>query len=192
MNRLKEGIVEVDGVVLSPETTLADVENIGIDKGVQRFHGNQFLEVLFNEPVESDGVTFQVSIRIARWYADSRDSFLARYEDWYRQLETLVYKAEGSPVSENVHSLLPTLYHSGLQCIEMMGISLRKQDPTSRQAWESTANRLRTLCEDRKDVLELLTAGQKVLMKPVFDALEDRDFKQYDRDLAFAVIDMIA
>lgn len=66
MNRLKEGIVEVDGVVLSPDTTLTDVENIGIDKGVQRFHGNQFLEVLFNEPVESDGVTFQVSIRIAQ------------------------------------------------------------------------------------------------------------------------------
>ena len=31
MNRLKEGIVEVNGVVLGPETTLADMENIGID-----------------------------------------------------------------------------------------------------------------------------------------------------------------
>ena len=66
MNRLKEGIVEVGGVVLNAETTLKDMENVGIDQGVQRFHGNQFLEVLFNEPVEEDGVQFQVSIRISQ------------------------------------------------------------------------------------------------------------------------------
>ena len=66
MNRLKEGIVEVGGVVLNAETTLKDMENVGIDQGVQRFHGNQFLEVLFNEPVEEDGVQFQVSIRVSQ------------------------------------------------------------------------------------------------------------------------------
>ena len=66
MNRLKEGIVEVNGVVLSPETTLADMENIGIDKAVQRFHGNQFLEVIFNQPIEDDGVTFQVSVKASQ------------------------------------------------------------------------------------------------------------------------------
>ena len=66
MNRLKEGIVEVNGVILSAETTLKNMENVGIDQGVQRFHGNQFLEVLFNEPVEEDGVQFQVSIRISQ------------------------------------------------------------------------------------------------------------------------------
>ena len=66
MNRLKDGIVEVDGVVLSTETTLKDMENVGIDQGVQRFHGNQFLEVIFNKPVEEDGVQFQVSIRVSQ------------------------------------------------------------------------------------------------------------------------------
>lgn len=66
MNRLKEGIVEVGGVVLNAETTLKDMENVGIDQGVQRFHGNQFLEVLFNEPVEEDGVQFQVAIKISQ------------------------------------------------------------------------------------------------------------------------------
>lgn len=65
MNRLKEGIVEVDGIILSAETTHSDMENIGIDKAVQRFHGNQGLELLFNTPIENDGVTFQVSIRIS-------------------------------------------------------------------------------------------------------------------------------
>ena len=63
MDRLKEGIIEVDGVVLTPETTIEDLENIGIDKAVQRFHGNVFLEVIFNQPIENDGVTFRVSAR---------------------------------------------------------------------------------------------------------------------------------
>ena len=63
MDRLKEGIVEVDGVVLTPETTLKDLEDIGIDKAVQRFHGNAFLELIFNHPIENDGVTFKVSVR---------------------------------------------------------------------------------------------------------------------------------
>ena len=63
MDRLKEGIIEVDGVALTPQTSLQDLENIGIDKAVQRFHGNSFLELIFNHPIESDGVTFRVSVR---------------------------------------------------------------------------------------------------------------------------------
>lgn len=66
MNRLKEGIVEINGVVLSPETTHADMENVGINEGTQRFHGTNYLEVIFNEPFEEDGVSFQVSIRISQ------------------------------------------------------------------------------------------------------------------------------
>ena len=66
MNRLKEGIIEVGGVVLSAETKLKDMENIGIDQGVQRFHGKKYLEVIFNEPFEADGVRFQVSVRISQ------------------------------------------------------------------------------------------------------------------------------
>ena len=66
MDRLKDGIVEVDGVVIDTSTTLEDIQNIGIDKGVQRFHGNQFLELLFNKPIESDGVTFNVSVRASQ------------------------------------------------------------------------------------------------------------------------------
>ena len=65
MNKLKDGIVEVSGLVLDKDTTITDLQNIGIDKAVQRFHGNLYLEVLFNEPVESDGVTFNVIVRAA-------------------------------------------------------------------------------------------------------------------------------
>ena len=66
MERIKEGIIEVDGVVLSAETTMEELEKIDIDKAVQRFHPRGFLEVIFNHPISSDGVDFQVSMRIMK------------------------------------------------------------------------------------------------------------------------------
>ena len=65
MEDLKKGIVNVDGVEINPETTMQDVENIGVDKAVQRFHPGEFLELIFNHPIEYDGVAFTVSIRIS-------------------------------------------------------------------------------------------------------------------------------
>lgn len=65
MERIKEGIIEVDGIVLNGETTLADLEKIDIDKAVQRWHPHGYLEVIFNHPVENDGVSFQVSMKIS-------------------------------------------------------------------------------------------------------------------------------
>ena len=64
MDNLSKGIVEVDGVTISPETTLQDLENIGLDKGVQRFHHGEDLEFIFNQPVEYDGVSFIAAIFI--------------------------------------------------------------------------------------------------------------------------------
>ena len=66
MERIKEGIIEVDGVVLSAETTMEELVKIDIDKAVQRFHPKGFLEVIFNHPISSDGVDFQVSMRIMK------------------------------------------------------------------------------------------------------------------------------
>ncbi|MDO5133990.1 MAG: hypothetical protein Q4D81_13575, partial [Eubacteriales bacterium] len=89
-------------------------------------------------------------------------------------------------------SLLLILRRSGERCIDAMGTGLKCQDPSFRQFWEAAAGRIGVLFGERDDVRELLTEARKSVMKPVFDALEDRDFKQYDRDLAYAVIDMIA
>ena len=61
---LAKGIVDVDGITVCSETTLQDIENIGLDKGVQRFHHGDFLEVIFNQPIECDGVAFAVSVLI--------------------------------------------------------------------------------------------------------------------------------
>ncbi|MBQ9059569.1 MAG: hypothetical protein IJ128_00315 [Firmicutes bacterium] len=64
MERIKEGIIEVDGIVLSADTTIEDLEKIDIDKAVQRNHPHGYLEVIFNHPVENDGVQFQVSMQV--------------------------------------------------------------------------------------------------------------------------------
>ena len=64
MERIKEGIVEIDGIELTPETTLSDLESIDIDKAIQHHHSSS-LEVIFNRPLENDGVNFRVSVRMA-------------------------------------------------------------------------------------------------------------------------------
>lgn len=66
MDRLKEGIVTVDGVELNADTTIADLEKMNIDKGVLRDHPHGFFEMVFHHPIVSDGVEFQVSMRILK------------------------------------------------------------------------------------------------------------------------------
>lgn len=66
MERIKEGIIEVDGIVLSGDTTMDEVVEIDIDKAVQRYHQHGYLEVIFNHPISSDGVDFQVSMRFIK------------------------------------------------------------------------------------------------------------------------------
>lgn len=63
MDRIKEGIITVDGIELGPNTTLEDLEKIEMDKGVQRDHPQGFFELVFNHPIHSDGVDFRVSVR---------------------------------------------------------------------------------------------------------------------------------
>ena len=103
------------------------------------------------------------------------------------------------PLAERIESVLCILKNSGLACIDRMGIELRKQDPLYRNTWEETVRQLILLFEDpifqnirTDDIVDLLKYGEKRIMKPAFDALECRDFKQSDRDLAYAVIDIIA
>jgi hypothetical protein len=66
MDRIKEGIIVVDGIELNADTTIQDLEKIDIDKAVQRDHAHGYLEVIFNHPIVSDGVEFVVSMRTAK------------------------------------------------------------------------------------------------------------------------------
>ena len=66
MDRIKEGYINVDGYVIGPETTTDELTDLGIDTAVVRVHAHGYLEVLFNKPIVSDGVEFQVSVRILK------------------------------------------------------------------------------------------------------------------------------
>ena len=66
MDRIKEGIIEIDGITLSNETTIEDVEKFDLDKAVYRIHPHGYIEAIFNHPIVSDGVEFLVSMRITK------------------------------------------------------------------------------------------------------------------------------
>ena len=66
MEQIKKGIIEVNGITLDENTTLKDLEKIDIDKAVMRFHPHGYYELIFNRPIEKDGVAFQVSVKIAK------------------------------------------------------------------------------------------------------------------------------
>lgn len=93
---------------------------------------------------------------------------------------------------QKTQELLDTLKETGLSCIQLMGEYLTPQDPQFRRIWEETAGHIAARFRERDDIRDLLDAGRKTIMKAAFDSLEDRDFKQNDRDLAYAVMDIIA
>lgn len=66
MDRIKEGIIEVDGILLGADTTVEDLEKLDVDKAVFRDHPHGYVEAIFNHPIESDGVSFEVSMRISK------------------------------------------------------------------------------------------------------------------------------
>lgn len=66
MERIKEGVIVIDGIELSAKTTMEDLEKIDMDLATQRDHPHGYLEVLFHHPITSDGVDFRVSMRITK------------------------------------------------------------------------------------------------------------------------------
>lgn len=156
----------------------------------------------------------KVSIQIARWYASHREFYRDQYQKWISGISDLCDKKFKlvsqksldldtdtilSALKSNGLACLSALSSSGLACIDRMGIELGKQDTRYRQSWEEAVKDLQTLFEDPhfadsglEDLLNLIEQGKRSIMKPVFDSLECRDFKQSDRNLAYAVIDIIA
>ena len=64
MERIKEGIIEIEGIKLCADTTVEDLEKIDIDKAVFRSHPRGYVESIFNRPLVNDGVEFEVSMKI--------------------------------------------------------------------------------------------------------------------------------
>ena len=66
MDRIKEGIIKVGDVIITPETKPEELVELTLDKVVERHHPQGYLELIFNQTIVSDEVEFEVSVRIAR------------------------------------------------------------------------------------------------------------------------------
>ena len=87
--------------------------------------------------------------------------------------------------------LLSVLRQSGLECIELAGSSLVPLDPACAAQWLTAMKRIQVLYSGNREILDLLPEAKCRIMKPVFHSFEDRDFKQNDRELTNAVMDII-
>jgi hypothetical protein len=99
--------------------------------------------------------------------------------------------AQETPGEETV-LLLSALRQSGLECIELAGSSLVPLEPACRMQWLTAVQRMQDLYSGSREVLDLLLTAKNRIMKPVFHSFEDRDFKQNDRELTNAVMDIIS
>lgn len=99
--------------------------------------------------------------------------------------------AQETPGEETV-LLLSALRQSGLECIELAGSSLVPLEPACRIQWLTAVQRMQDLYSGSREVLDLLLTAKNRIMKPVFHSFEDRDFKQNDRELTNAVMDIIS
>ena len=79
-----------------------------------------------------------------------------------------------------------------MECIELAGSSLVPLEPACRMQWLTAVQRMQDLYSGSHEVLDLLLTAKNRIMKPVFHSFEDRDFKQNDRELTNAVMDIIS
>lgn len=90
--------------------------------------------------------------------------------------------------------LLTRISRAGTACIHCMGSSLHPQDQRPRTEWEDTARQILSLFDGHKNLgaaQRLFSNVRTSVMKPAFDAMGSRDFKQKDRDLCIAVLDIL-
>lgn len=141
----------------------------------------------------------RVSVHITQWYSDHRTEYLERFRDWMQELQDLcaesfkaVYPAcKDSPEPDQ---LLTRLSRAGTACIQCMGRSLHPQDQRPRVEWEDAARQILSLFDGHKNreaAQGLFSSVRTSVMRPAFDAMGSRDFKQKDRDLCIAVLDIL-
>jgi serine/threonine protein kinase len=132
----------------------------------------------------------KVSWEIARWYVSRKEEFKSSYRDWLSDIRAFSESGGQSEKSEELKELVDRLETDGLDCIENIGNTIQEQDTEYRDAWKNLIKELKLLLLDDDEGNELIVRAERI-MKPVLQSYDDRDFKQYDRDLTYAVIDMI-
>jgi serine/threonine protein kinase len=142
------------------------------------------------EVVQSLDPLDKVSWEIARWYVSRKEDFKSSYSEWISDIREFCQRSCQGEKPEELEELVGKLETAGLDCIEHIGNAIKEQDTKYKDAWKNLIKELKLLLLDDDEGNELIVRAERI-MKPVLQSYDDRDFKQYDRDLTYAVIDMI-
>lgn len=141
----------------------------------------------FLDPLDS------ASYGIFRWYRDHRGDFkekLCHLLDIWKA-EVLSMDDDGQ-IAEGL-AFHEILLDNGIKIIEAMAAMPVNQETEKLTQWKTERQEAQIYARKcRNENLNALFGEMDQMMKPVFDAYKDRDYKKLDRDLVFAAIDMIA
>lgn len=134
----------------------------------------------------------QMSYQIARWYWENRSAFCTKLDENIRQLHRLLKKKPDDICIANLSEMITELEHAGMEAIAHIGERMSKQDRTYSKNWNERLLRIKTYCSkhEQYEILQKLEQLDQD-MKPVKDSYSERDMKQLDRDLVFAVMDLL-
>ena len=134
----------------------------------------------------------QMSYQIARWYWENRSAFRRKLDENIRQLHRLLKKKTDDICIENLSEMIAELEHAGMEAIAHIGEKMSKQDRTYSKNWNERLLHIKTYCSkhEQYEILQKLEQLDQD-MKPVKDSYSERDMKQLDRDLVFAVMDLL-
>lgn len=131
-----------------------------------------------------------VSYEIYRWYCRQkcavRERFLALFEE------------NTEIVNEKNAEIFKTLKECGMNCIEHVGEKQKNQDASFSANWKQALKELELYVRQDEELhktkdrnADCFLKKVNVLMKPVIDSYNPRDFKQFDRDIVYSVLDLI-
>ena len=91
------------------------------------------------------------------------------------------------------------MYNIGAACIEQIGNEAVVQDAAELRRWTQCLEQMKEIrkeFEDERNVgavkfLDSVLNSTFLLIRPISDSYRNRDFKQSDRDLSLAVVDLI-
>lgn len=140
----------------------------------------------------------KVSYGIYLWYKKNKARFYQEFKDAMKKLNTTFKNIPDLKQKKEMQILLEQLEAVGENCIEKMCQEVFSQD-------EKEVNQCKDLLENIKHSAEkytllsdnllewkaVINGIENEILKPVFDSYKDRDFKQVDKNLVWASLDLL-
>ncbi len=124
----------------------------------------------------------RVSCEITKWFFEKKDFFREQYIEWVEKVRRINEAKRFAAPDE-----LNLLESFGLSCIDQIQGIIDGQQVVEKGKWMQLVHTLQCRCDEKR----LWDEGRQCL-KPVFNALSDRDYKKFDRDLTWAVLDIVS